>query len=107
LLILRNILEFARCSNFRSCKFIFITPRFLSYKIERIELSERGRVVRRSRRAHNPEIGGSNPSPAIGRDMNINADLPTVGFPLLVLPLFTLRKGPESRKRPEQGFGEV
>lgn len=38
-------------------------------------LSERGRVVRRSRRAHNPEIGGSNPSPAIGSDMNINADL--------------------------------
>ena len=26
---------------------------------------KRGRVVRRSRRAHNPEIGGSNPSPAI------------------------------------------
>jgi hypothetical protein len=25
---------------------------------------ERGRVVRRSRRAHNPEIDGSNPSPA-------------------------------------------
>jgi hypothetical protein len=28
---------------------------------------ERGRVVRRSRRAHNPEIDGSNPSPAIAQ----------------------------------------
>ena len=36
----------------------------LNSKLEN-NLAERGRVARITRRAHNPEIGGSNPPPAI------------------------------------------